>query len=351
MILLKKLILVLLLFIPWNVLAIKASSYIVVDQDGGRVLEGSNINNKYLTASTSKILTAITALNYGNLDDTVLVGNEILTSFGSGIYIEVGEELTLDDLLYGLLLRSGNDAALAIANHVGGSVENFVFLMNEMAEMIGMKDSYFVNPSGLEERDGSGNSSTAYDMALLMRYALNNEDFKRITSTKEIIVKSSLKTYKWINKNKLLQSYEYCTGGKTGYTVKAHRTLVTSASKDDMNIIIVTFNDGDDFNDHRKLYDKYFNSYKVYKAIDKNVSYRDDMIINNDFKVIIKDGDKVDTKIIIDSSNSYVEGSIGGRIDVLLNGEVIGYRYLYYKGKEITKDKSFLSKLKELFSL
>ena len=171
------------------------------------------------------------------------------------------------------MLRSGNDAALAIASHVGGSKENFVFLMNEMAEDIGMKNSIFVNPSGLEEANGDANYSTVYDMALLTRYAMKNQDYKRIVGTKEIIVKSSLKTYKWFNKNKLLSSYKYCTGGKTGYTDKAKRTLVTTASNDELNLIVVTFNDGNDFNDHKELYEKYFNDYERIKVLDKSVYY------------------------------------------------------------------------------
>ena len=202
----KKIILFLMLLIPFKVKCLSASSYIVMDMDSGRVMEGTNVDKKSLIASTTKILTAITAIECGNLEDIVKVNEDILSSYGSGIYIQVGEELTLDDLLYGLMLRSGNDAALAIASHVGDDVENFVFMMNETAKRIGMNNSSFVNPSGLEENDGSANISTVYDMALLTRYAMNNEDYRRIVGTKEIIVKSSYKTYRWINKNKLLSN-------------------------------------------------------------------------------------------------------------------------------------------------
>ena len=119
-----------------------------MDMDSGRVMEGSNTNKVSLIASVTKILTAITAIEHGNLEDVVKIDDSILKSYGSGIYVQVGEELTLDDLLYGLMLRSGNDAALAIASYVGDSVDNFVFMMNETAKRIGMKDSYFVNSSG-----------------------------------------------------------------------------------------------------------------------------------------------------------------------------------------------------------
>lgn len=341
----KKLFVLIILLIPFYVRAISASSYIVMDMDSGRVLEGSNIDKKSLIASTTKILTAITAIEYGNLDDVVRVNQDILMAYGSGIYIQVGEELLLDDLLYGLMLRSGNDAALAIASHVGGEKDNFVYLMNEMASNIGMKNSIFVNPSGLEENDGSANYSTVYDMALLTKYAMKNDDYRRITSTKEIVVKSSYKTYKWYNKNKLLSSYSYCTGGKTGYTEKAKRTLVTTASKNDMNLIVVTFNDGNDFNDHRALYEKYFNNYKRTKILDVNDDYGENIKLRNDFYMIKKDGDKVDTKIEMYSTLPTIDGSIVGKVEVILNGEVLGSRNLYYEKPSIQKEKSFIDKL------
>lgn len=347
----KKIILLFVLLIPFSIKALSASSYIVMDMDSGRVLESYNKDKISLIASTTKILTAITAIEYGNLEDIVKVNEDILKSYGSGIYVQVGEELTLDDLLYGLMLRSGNDAALAIASHVGDNLENFVFMMNEIAKKIGMKDSIFVNPSGLEENDGSANKSTVYDMALLTKYAMNNNDYKRIVSTKEIIVKSSYKIYKWINKNKLLRSYEYCTGGKTGYTEKARRTLVTTASKNDMNLIVVTFNDGNDFNDHKELYEKYFNKYKRVIVLDKDDDYGKDIKLKNNFYLIKKDTDIVElNRVDYDKSNA-INGSIVGKIEVLLNGEVLGSRNLYYEKVSVNKEKSFLSKLLDFFTI
>lgn len=347
----KKIILLFVLLIPFSIKALSASSYIVMDMDSGRVLESYNKDKISLIASTTKILTAITAIEYGNLEDIVKVNEDILKSYGSGIYVQVGEELTLDDLLYGLMLRSGNDAALAIASHVGDNIENFVFMMNEIAKKIGMKDSIFVNPSGLEENDGSANKSTVYDMALLTKYAMNNNDYKRIVSTKEIIVKSSYKTYKWINKNKLLRSYEYCTGGKTGYTEKARRTLVTTASKNDMNLIVVTFNAGNDFNDHKELYEKYFNKYKIVIVLDKDDDYGKDIKLKNNFYLIKKDTDIVElNRVDYDKSNA-INGSIVGKIEVLLNGEVLGSRNLYYEKVSVNKEKSFLSKLLDFFTI
>ena len=143
-----------------------------MDLDNGRVLHENNIHEARLIASISKIMTTIVAIEYGDLDEVVEVGEEILEAYGSAIYIELGEKLTLRDLLYGLMLRSGNDAAVVIARNVAGSMENFAMLMNDTAAKIGMSDTYFYNAHGLEEKSGEGNTSSAYDMALLTKYCL-----------------------------------------------------------------------------------------------------------------------------------------------------------------------------------
>ena len=343
----KKILFLFFINFPFFFSAISASSYIVMDMDSGRVLEGKNIDKVSLIASTTKILTAITAIENANLEDIVKIDESILKSYGSGIYVQEGGELVLDDLLYGLMLRSGNDAALAIASYVGGNKDNFVYMMNELAVNIGMKNSTFVNPSGLEESDGKANYSTVYDMAILTKYAMNNSDYRRITNTKEITIKSSYKVYKWYNKNKLLTSYDYCTGGKTGFTKKAKRTLVTTASKNNMNLIVVTFNDGNDFEDHKNLYEKYFNNYERVKVLDKNTYYGEDIELRNDFYLVKKDNDIVDTKVNIFSNDKNISGSIVGKIEIILNGEVLGSRNLYYVKKSVSRDKSFISKLLE----
>jgi len=206
----------------------------------------------------------------------------------------------------------------------------------------------FVNPSGLEERDGSGNYSTVLDMAKLTQYAMNNEHYRRIVSTDEIVVKSSLKTYKWVNKNKLLHSYEYCNGGKTGFTKKARRTLVTTASKDGMNLIVVTFNDGDDFKDHKNLYEKYFNNFKVVKILNKGDKYGFDSYIGKDFKLIVNDSDNYSTNVVVDNKEGKRNGEIVGKVEVLVNNKVVGYRYLYLRKVSVQDNKSVFSRLYEL---
>ena len=243
----KKIIIFILLLIPIKVNA----SYIVMDASSSRVLEGSNIHEKRLIASTSKIMTCIIALENSDINQEIEVDDEVLKAYGSAIYIEKGEHIKLIDLLYGLMLRSGNDAAIEIANHVSSSIDEFVTLMNNKAKELNMKDTLFINPSGLEDNKGNGNISTSYDMALLMSYALNNDLFKEIISTKKYIAKTDYKTYLWINKNKLLHDYKYCIGGKTGFTKKARRTLVTASTKDNKTIIVVTLNDPNDFKNHQ----------------------------------------------------------------------------------------------------
>ena len=182
----KIIIFLIILLIPVNVSAYSSSatSTILMDTDNNRILYANNVHAVRSIASISKIMTCIVAIENSNIDDIVTVNDSIKGSYGSGIYITIGEELTLKDLLYGLMLRSGNDAALMIADYVGGSVENFVDLMNKKAKEIGMNNTTFNNPSGLDS--DKGNYSTAYDMAILTSYAMKNEIYKEINPWKAI---------------------------------------------------------------------------------------------------------------------------------------------------------------------
>lgn len=265
----KKLFILLMIvfLLPFKVDAFSSSatSTILMDMDSGRILYSNNIHTRRSVASISKIMTAIIAIESGKLQDEVIIGEEINTAYGSGIYIKQGEHIKLEDLLYGLMLRSGNDAALAIAHYVGGSVDEFVKMMNEKAINLGMKNSEFNNPSGLDQENG--NYSTAYDMAILTSYAMKNETYQKIVSTKKHKITTDMNYYSWTNKNKLLHSYKYCTGGKTGFTEIARRTLVTTASKDNLNLVAVTLNDGNDFADHKNLFEEAFSKYTNYEII------------------------------------------------------------------------------------
>lgn len=353
----KWLLLVLCLCIPSNILAIdtSATSAILMDMDSNRILYSENIHATRSVASISKIMTAIVAIENADVKSKVTVGEEISKAYGSGIYIKVGEELTLEDLLYGLMLRSGNDAALAIANYVGGSIDKFVEMMNETAERIGMKNSVFKNPHGLDQEDG-GNISTAYDMALLTAYAMQNETYQKIVGTKKYTLKTNMNTYSWTNKNKLLHNYKYITGGKTGFTEIARRTLVTTASKDGMNLVVVTLNDGNDFSDHQSLFEYGFENYQSYSILQKGtIQIYDDeyydkynLYIKNDFKYLLSNDEN--QNILLDfelEKNRKIEGGEKvGKVDVLLGDKIIHTEDIFVEQKKKSK-KSFFQKIKE----
>lgn len=254
-----------------------ATSYVVLNRDDGKILEGKDIHLVRSVASISKIMTCILALESGKIFDVVTAPPEATKQVGSSIYLKDGEQLSLLDLCYGLMLRSGNDAAYTIAIYVGGDMESFVAAMNRKAEAIGMKHSTFTNPSGLDI-DETGNLSTAYDMAVLISYALTNELFSKIVGTLNY---SCQYTINWVNKNKLLRSYEPLDGGKTGYTYKAKRTLVTGATKDGLRLAVCTLNCGSDFAFHRFLYEKYFNTYAYVEFLHQGKNYIDQYLVES----------------------------------------------------------------------
>lgn len=349
----KKIILVVILLIPLNVFAYSARNIIAMDMDTNRVLYGENIHDKNLIASITKIMTTIIAIENKSLDSEVKITDKILKAYGSAIYIEVGETMKLKDLLYGLMLRSGNDAALAISEFVGGNTENFVKLMNEKASYLGMTNTNFINPHGLENNLGKGNISTAYDMALLSSYAMQNEIYQTIVKTKEYTAKSDKKTYNWNNKNKLLNTYEYTTGGKTGFTEKAKRTLVSTASKDNKNITIVTLNDGNDWSDHENLYDSIFDNYNQELILNKNnfkidneTYYKKGLYIKNDVYILLKNNEKKDISLNINlrKLEEYKNDTIVGHIEIKLKEDILKKVPIYIRLDNEFKEKQSLFK-------
>lgn len=330
----KKLLLFFLLLVaPMRVAAYSARNIIAMDMETNRVLYEENIHDTHLIASITKIMTAVVAIELSDIESDVTATNGILKSFGSGIYIEVGETMKLKDLLYGLMLRSGNDAALAIAEYVGRDVDTFVEYMNTKAQEIGMKNTKFINPHGLENNKGEGNISTAYDMALLSSYAMQNPVYREIVGTKNYVAKSDKKTYSWTNKNKLLTTYEYTIGGKTGYTEKAKRTLVSNASKDNKNVTIVTLNDPNDWDDHKDLYEKVFHEYNLEKVLDKNTFeiekenyYKNDTLyIKEDVFLLLKENEKEDVSLDIhlQKLDAYEDNDKVGTIEIKLKEDVL----------------------------
>lgn len=347
----KKIILLLIVLFPISIKAIdiSATSVILMDTDSKRILYSKNIHEKRSVASISKIMTAVIAIESGKLDDEVTINNIISKAYGSGIYIKVGEKLTLRDLVYGLMLRSGNDAALAIADYVGNGVDNFVEMMNHKAKEIGMKNSEFHNPSGLDEEDG--NYSTAYDMAILTSYAMNLSEYRQIVKTKEYKLNTNKNNYLWKNKNKLLRLYKYTTGGKTGYTKKAKRTLVTTASKNNINLVVVTLNDGNDFNDHINLFEYGFENYNSYEILSKGIIniydekyYKNyNLYLKNSFKYLIGKEEKqsVTIKYELETKKKIELRSKVGVAIVFLGDKKIHSEPIYVKEKTINKSKKW----------
>ena len=238
------------LFIPINANAIinTDSSYIVMESTTNRILEGNNLNKQFLVASTAKIMTAITAIENYQLNEEIKVTKTDTLEVGSKVYLKENEVLTRKDLLYALMLRSANDAASALSFN---NSEIFIRQMNELAKKIGMKNSIFENASGLDEREY--NLSTAYDMALLSSYASKNEIFKAIASAHSYSCKTNMSDYSWVNKHRLVKNDDAFVWGKTGYTKKSRRILVSNYKLDNKDLIIVTINDSNDWNHHRNL--------------------------------------------------------------------------------------------------
>jgi serine-type D-Ala-D-Ala carboxypeptidase (penicillin-binding protein 5/6) len=338
-------ILILFLLIPFLVRAYStsATSAILMDLDSGRIVYANNKDLVRSVASISKIMTAVVAIESDKLDEIVTVGPEIKSAYGSGIYIKEGEELTLRDLLYGLMLRSGNDAALSIATYVGGDVQAFVSMMNDKAKNIGMKNSTFNNPSGLDQE--KGNYSSAYDMALLMKYAYQLKEFREIVSTKKYELKTNMNYYLWNNKNKLLYMYKYANGGKTGFTEKARRTLVTTASKNNTNLVAVTLNDGNDFLDHKALFEEAFGEYNSYQILNKDkVNIVGETFYKNAYFYLKKDFTYLLKKNEID--DILIKYNLD-KIDNVQSDTKVGGVKVYFKDKIIYTGDVFIKVKKE----
>lgn len=241
------------------------ASYAVVDGDTGRLLLGSNPHSQAPIASLTKMWTALVAIENSNLDDEVTVSREAAYSEGSSIYLEEGEKVKVETLLYGLMLRSGNDAAWALAEHAGSSVDGFVHLMNEKAYLYGLNNTYFTNPSGLHH---DLHLSSAYDTAQMLRIALENEEFRKIAST--IHYKAdTINGTTWENKHRLIREQSGAVAGKTGYTKVAGRTLATYFEDGDKKVIVVTINESNDWQVHKQLAQRVFNNYDIVTIADR----------------------------------------------------------------------------------
>lgn len=248
------------LFLPVRAQALSAEKAILLDAATGRVLYEKNADSQSLIASTTKIMTALVVCEQCNVLDRMRIPKEAVGIEGSSMYLQEGEVLTIQELLYGLMLHSGNDAAVALAIYCGGTVEGFAELMNDKARKLGMTESHFENPNGL---DAPGHYSTARDLAILAAYAMDNPIFYKTVSAKTVTVGSRYLR----NHNKLLWQVEGADGVKTGYTKAAGRILVSSATRNGRRLIAVTINAPDDWNDHSALLEEGFSGFQQQRIV------------------------------------------------------------------------------------
>lgn len=311
-----------------------AEAAALIDVKSGRLLYSQQGDKRMRIASLTKIMTAIVAIEQGKLSDPVKVSRNAFGKEGSSIYLKLGEEMSLQHMLYGLMLRSGNDAATAIAEHVGGSEEGFVLLMNEKARELGMEHSHFMNPHGL---DNNEHYSTANDMALLAAYALQNPVFREIVKTevKKVPNPSEAWDHVWTNKNKMLNIYDGADGVKTGYTKIAKRCLVSSATRNGQQLAVVTLNDPNDWKDHSALLDWGFANYKLTELVQKNEPVQAGYVAGQSFVYALAEGEaSLVTKQAEwnDAGSAAYRLGDAGQIRVLLDGKRIGTVPVYPEG-------------------
>jgi len=311
-----------------------AETAALIDVKSGRLLYTQGGDKRMRIASLTKIMTAIVAIENGKLSDSVKVSKNAFGKEGSSIYLKLGEEMSLHHMLYGLMLRSGNDAATAIAEHVGGSESGFVLLMNEKARDLGMANSRFMNPHGLDHND---HYSTANDMAKLTAYALSNPVFQEIvrTEVKKVPNPSESWDHVWYNKNKMLNIYNGADGVKTGYTKLAKRCLVSSATRNGQQLAVVTLNDPNDWLDHSRLFDWGFKHYKNVKLVQKGDALDNGLAAGGTFVYAVSEGEEaaITKKLELSEAGStaYRLGD-AGKLTFFMNGKSIGSVPVYPAG-------------------
>ncbi len=319
-------------------LSLSAKYACVIDAVTGRVLVEKNAYSRHSMASTTKIMTALVAIKYSSPDDIVTVSSNAAGVEGSSIYLKSGEKIKMSDLLYGLMLASGNDAAVAIAEHVGGSIDGFSHLMNLEAKELGLKNTSFKNPNGL---DADGHHTTAYDLAQITREAIKNPLFSKIVSTKNQELKSSdIGHSRYVtNHNKLLRMYSGCIGVKTGFTKKTGRCLVSAAEKENMRVIAVTLSAPDDWNDHTKMLDYAFQNNEAKPLVKTDMTVKTLPVISGDsdslaivpaedYYILTQKGGgfkniEVSYKLPDEIRAPVTEGDTLGTLTILQKGEVL----------------------------
>lgn len=316
--------------LPLKTKAVSAQHAYVLDAVSGRVLYEKAPNERSLIASTTKIMTALIVCEQCNVLDRMRIPREAVGIEGSSMYLQEGEVLTLQELLYGLMLSSGNDAAVALAIYCGGTVEGFAELMNDKARNLGLRNTHFENPNGL---DSPGHYSTARDLAVLAAYAMENPIFRKTVSTKQLHMGQRYLT----NHNKLLWRVEGADGVKTGYTKAAGRILVSSAIRNNRRLVAVTIDDPDDWEDHASLLESGFSRYGIRRVVTKGQSVdtlevaggegsRVTVLAAEDFEYALAEGEN--PQLMLPGPGFVyapaVEGAEAGFAYILLEGRTIG---------------------------
>ncbi len=342
------------LLFPVRVQAVSARCALVLDGVTGRELYGKNVDQQSLIASTTKIMTALVVCEQCNVLDRVRIPAEAVGIEGSSMYLRQGEVLTVQELLYGMMLHSGNDAAVALAIYCGGTVEGFAELMNDKARLLGLENTHFVNPNGL---DAPEHYSTARDLAVLAAYAMENPIFYKTVSAKTVTVgQRALR-----NHNKLLWLFDGADGVKTGYTRASGRILVSSATRQGRRLICVTIDDPDDWQDHCALLESGFSEYEIQRIVSVGdvigsveiaggQSGTVELLAASDFDYALSREEE--PELILPGTGfvyaPVVQGADAGWAHVSINGRSIGKVPLVY-GKTVETDveerKSFLEKL------
>lgn len=346
-------------------ISVSAESAVLINAENGEIYFSKDSEKRLPMASTTKIMTALVALENAEISDTVSIDKRAVGVEGSSVYLTDGELLTLCDLLYAVLLASANDAAAAVAIEVGGSIEGFADMMNAKARELGLENTHFDNPHGL---DSENHYTTALDLARITAEALKNETFAKIASTYKYSFDSENGTRVLINHNKLLRSYEGCIGVKTGFTKRSGRCLVSAAERDGLRLIAVTINAPDDWNDHRKMLDSGFSAYhKLCVVKEKEYSVSIPVTGGTDQTLLLSNTREISADLPSDITLAECEltallphflyapvekGEVIGKLVCRANGSIIGESDITaeYSIPKIHTKKSFLQKLLDFVS-
>ncbi|MFR8251195.1 MAG: D-alanyl-D-alanine carboxypeptidase family protein [Anaerovoracaceae bacterium] len=323
---------------------VSAETAVLIDAASGKVLYDKRKDAHMYPASTTKIMTALIALETMDPEEYTTVSENAVRQEGSSIYLKTDEKIRMKDLLYGMMLRSGNDAAVAVAEAAGGSVEEFAVMMNERASALGLQNSHFVNPSGLQDEN---HYSSAYDLAMITREAFKSDIFREIVGSKTYQAeREGTDSYKYFyNKNKTVFQYEDATGVKIGYTIAAGRCLVASAKREGTELIAVVLNDHDWFNDAYKLMDYGFDHFETVRIARGEVPLTTAAVMEGDASAVKigaaeditcvrTEGETAGLSIVYDIPDAVKapvkRWELAGKMDIYSEGEYVYSKDLYY---------------------